>query len=238
MSEPSAPWNIWMRPEWSGRGPKPTYSRAQIADTAVRLADADGIEALSMRKVAAELGTGAMTIYRYVPNKEELLELMIDQCFAGAELPPRTGSWRADISELMRGHRATLLRHPWLSRMTVSRSSAGPNMLRRMEFGMSILDGLGLGTGQVLETFLVLAAWVSGSTDAELAEREARRRSGVDRDAAHAAIAPYVEQVVGSGAYPYFERTVREARFRNPEERFESALKLILDGIEANLPGK
>lgn len=78
VGRPAVPEVIWARPERAGRGPKPAFSRADIAAAAVRIADAEGLDAVSMRKVAAELGCGTMSLYNYVPRKEDLHELMLD----------------------------------------------------------------------------------------------------------------------------------------------------------------
>lgn len=94
VGRPAVPEVIWARPERAGRGPKPAFSRADIAAAAVRIADAEGFDAVSMRKVAAELGCGTMSLYNYVPRKEDLYELMLDAVSGGTNIPsrPATGA--------------------------------------------------------------------------------------------------------------------------------------------------
>src|SRR5262245_65709076 len=87
---------IWARPERGTRGPKPAHSRDEVAAAGVRVADAAGLDAVTMRRVAAELGTGTTSLYRYVPSKEDLLDLMADAVLGEGEPPPRTREWRAD----------------------------------------------------------------------------------------------------------------------------------------------
>src|SRR3954464_9024332 len=107
---------IWARPERTGRGPKPAFTRADIAAAAVRIADAGGLEAVSMRHVAGELGCGTMSLYNYVPRKEDLYELMADAVAGEYDLPESpSGDWRADMVALAHRSRAMMRRHPWMS---------------------------------------------------------------------------------------------------------------------------
>lgn len=102
---------IWQRPERGARGPVPAYSRERIAEVAIALADGEGIEAVTMRRIAKELGTGAMTLYRYLPTKEDLYAVVIDQAL-GYEPQEPTGDVRADLATFARRYRETLRRHP------------------------------------------------------------------------------------------------------------------------------
>ncbi len=105
--------SIWSIPEGQGRGSRPAYSRAQITGAAIRIADADGLDAASMRRIAADLGTGAMSLYRYVPSRDDLIELMIDHVLLEADVPERpTGDWRADLTLIAENTRRMWLRHP------------------------------------------------------------------------------------------------------------------------------
>src|SRR5262249_43559728 len=106
---------LWARTERSSRGPQPTLSHAQIAAAAIRIADREGLDAVSMRRVAAELGAGTMSLYRYVRTKDELHDLMRDTVAGEDDVPAKpSGHWRADLSVLAHQMRASALRHPWL----------------------------------------------------------------------------------------------------------------------------
>src|SRR5882757_11529334 len=106
---------IWARPERAGRGPRPAHSRADIAAAAVRIADAEGLDGVSMRHVAAELGCGTMSLYNYVPRKEDLYELMVDAFSGEYDLPEQpSGDWRANMLMVAVQARALIHRHPWL----------------------------------------------------------------------------------------------------------------------------
>jgi AcrR family transcriptional regulator len=232
---------VWMLPGRPARGPKPAHSRDEIAAAAIEIADADGLEAVTMRRVAAEVGCGTMTLYRYVPTKDHLLDLMIDVVAGETALPdlPR-GDWRAGLRRVAAMNRDTLLRHPWLATLQSGRPSLGPNSLRTLEWAAGVLDGLGLDIDQMLVMVNTLRAFVLGAVVEELADQEAQRRSGLSAQQWQAWMAPYVATVMASGRYPTFNRIITDARLPHsdggPEEGFALGLELVLDGLAASLP--
>jgi AcrR family transcriptional regulator len=218
------------------RGPAPSYSLAQVAEAAITIADRDGIEAVSMRKVAASLGTGAMSLYRYVENKDSLCALMLDHIHGETKLPAPVGDWRHDLRTVAGRLRDTQLKHPWLARIAAGRPAMGPNMLVIFEYAMAVLDGLGLSIEDMLGIFSMVASWVGGLVQEELAEQEARRNMGVDETEWNKHLAAYLERLTGSGAYPYFARVVREGADHDFQTRFDRGLDRIIAGIAATLP--
>src|ERR1700683_3673998 len=117
---------VWMLPDRPGRGPKPTHSREQITAAAIRIADAEGLDAVTMRRVAAEVGSGTMTLYRYVPTKDHLLDLMIDATEGEVVFPDApAGDWRAGLRAVAWMQRDRLLRHPWLASLEAGRPGFG-----------------------------------------------------------------------------------------------------------------
>ncbi|PZG23514.1 TetR/AcrR family transcriptional regulator [Nonomuraea aridisoli] len=231
-------WRPSSRSTDSARGRPPGYSRAQIAEAAIKIADAEGVEALSMRKVATALGTGAMSLYRYVKNKEALCQLMVDHMVGQAVLPERTGEWRTDLRALAVAQRMTQLAHPWLAGIAAGRPTMGPNTLRMLEHGMSILDGLGLSLAEMLEIYSLISSWVNGFVREELTEEAVRERSGLSVQEWRQNIAPYIENLMSSGDYPYFTRIVREGIDHDFDMRFERGLDRIIAGIAATLPSR
>jgi AcrR family transcriptional regulator len=229
---------IWMRPEKPARGPAPMYSRDQIADAAIKIADTEGMEAVSMRKVAAVLGTGAMSLYRYVPTKEDLVSIMVDKALGELPLLPATGDWRADLGALAWRMRSFQLRHPWFSGSSAGRPALGPNMMARLENHMSLVDGLGLDVDGMSEVTGLIMTWVAGFVQGELAEREAQRRTGMTERQWQLTMGPYMMRLVESGEHPYLARFIFEAGQRDTGAQFARSLKRILDGIEAGLPPK
>ncbi|MFD3328990.1 TetR/AcrR family transcriptional regulator C-terminal domain-containing protein [Streptomyces sp. NPDC058701] len=164
---------IWSRPQRTGRGPKPAHSRGSIAAEAVRIADVEGIDAVSMRRVAAGIGAGTMSLYNYVPRKEDLYELMVDAVSGEYELTPPTGDWRADLLGLARQARGLMHRHPWLPRLLSPVHGFSPNALRYLEHTLACLAPLDVPDGEKLELVAAVngavATFVAGELD--LAER-------------------------------------------------------------------
>lgn len=231
---------VWMLPERPARGPKPAHSRGEIAAAAIKVADVDGLDAVTMRRVAAEVGCGTMTLYRYVPTKDHLLDLMIDATAGERELPQRSGEWRADLRAIACFQRSTLLRHPWLAGLQSSRPSFGPNTLRNLEHGGSILDNLGLTIDEMMIMLNSLMAFVLGAAVGQLAEQEAQRRTGLTTQQWQAWMSPYVRKLMATGRYPMFNRIIADASLPHDENRaddeFQLGLDRILDGIAAGLP--
>src|ERR1700693_861499 len=119
--------SIWLRPERSAAGRPAQWSRAEITRAALRIADAEGLEAVTMRRVAAELGTGAASLYRYVQTREDLLDLMTDAAGAEYELTPPTGDCLAALPAFGEQARFIFRRHRWLAGLTMTRPVIGPN---------------------------------------------------------------------------------------------------------------
>jgi AcrR family transcriptional regulator len=184
---------IWTRPERAGKGPAPSHSRAEITAAAIALADSEGIDAVSMRKVAAKLGAGTGTLYRYLSRKDDLLDLMVDTVEGEDGGPaPLSGDWRHDLRAFARRARSIIHRHPWVAVLAA---------------GLSIDD--------MLVSVETLQAFVRGYTLGELAEQEAIRRSGLDRDQWMAAHAPYLQKIIADGHH----RGAGRARRREPPRR-------------------
>ncbi|MFI7226166.1 TetR/AcrR family transcriptional regulator [Nonomuraea angiospora] len=235
--------SIWMRPERrerSGPGRRPGYSREQITRAAVRIADAEGVEAATMRRIGGELGTGAMSLYRYVPRRDDLFDLMIDLAMGELDLPAEpSGDWRRDLSLVACETRAAGLRHPWLTPLLGGRPTLGPQLLRVHEFALGALDGLGLGIDEMTGFVSMVDDYVHSAIRREIGWLEEARRTGLDPERwKRDYIGPYVRQIVESGAYPLFSRSLQESgtAHLSPAERFRHGLDRVLNGIGAQLP--
>ncbi|MET9682347.1 TetR/AcrR family transcriptional regulator [Streptomyces coeruleorubidus] len=202
---------------------------------AIALADGEGIEAVTMRRIAKELGTGAMTLYRYLPNKEDLYAVVIDQAL-GFEAQEPTGDARADLATFARRYRETLRRHPWLAHAMAARPIMGPNMLRANERDLALVDGRGLSIDDMAHVVNLIRHWVTGASQAETAEREAALRSGEVRTAWQERMGAYMTDLLATGRFPYLDRLVHEARHGDHDEQFEAGLAILLDGVEARFP--
>ncbi|MER5324639.1 TetR/AcrR family transcriptional regulator [Streptosporangium roseum] len=230
--------NIWMRPERPARGPKPAYSRAQITEAAVRIADAEGLEAATMRRIAAEIGAGAMSLYRYVPSRDNLVELMADRLQGEIDVTGMpSGDWRADLTRYADGLRAMWLRHPWIATVQRSLPSFGPNQLLLIERLMGVLDA-SVSIDENLGLMAILTGYVEGTVREEISSAEEIRRSGLSESEWMARSSPYVDRLVKSGEYPIFTKIVMEARqpHLSRDDQFRYGLQRVLDCIAAALP--
>ena len=231
---------IWDRPERATRGPAPSLSREEITTAAVRRADTLGIEAVSMRALAVELGVGAASLYRYVARKDELIDLMVDAVMGNDLEFEVRGDWREDMRSIARGLRAMTLRHPWMAIQGAGPPNFGPNTVRRYEEVLSAMDGLGLDIDQMLVMIETLDAFIRGRTLEDLSEQEAVRRSGLNQEEWMQTQIPYIESLIDSGSYPLLTRVVFDARAPHDPDRlergFELGLERVLDGLATMLP--
>jgi AcrR family transcriptional regulator len=224
---------IWSRPERGARGPRPTHTRTTIAAAAVHIADTEGVEAVSMRRVAAHIGAGAASLYRYVSTKDDLYDLMLDAVAAEDAPLARTGDLRTDLAALAHRQRTGVLRHPWVATLSGLRPSFGPNTLRSMESAAALIDGHDLTANETLLTIETLTAFVTGYVHAELAEHEANRRSGMTVDQWTEARAEYGRTIIGNPDFPTLTRIMTEATAPLAEDSFEQGLARVLDGLVA-----
>lgn len=231
---------LWLRPERGTRGPKPAHTRQDVATAGIRIADAEGLDAVSMRRIAAELGTGTTSLYRYVSKKDEVLELMGDEVVGelrGTALP---ADWRAALRTIARLLRETSLRHPWFPALASGRTNHGPNSLWWQELTFSAFDGLDLDTDEMLANLGTLSAFVLGHVLSELSDQEAARLSGLTHEQWMEREGEYGPAIMQSGRYPRFTRVIVEAETPHAPDRrdrwFEAGLERVLAGIAAHLP--
>ncbi|MFF5209923.1 TetR/AcrR family transcriptional regulator [Streptosporangium sp. NPDC000396] len=231
--EKTAPELVWSRERREPR--RQALNVERIVTVSIGIADTEGLDALTMRRVATDLDSGTTSLYRYVAGRDELLDLMIDAT-QGEDVPaPLSGDWRADVKEVARRQRAVLLRHPWLGSVMVTRPALGPNSLRQMDIAIAAAGGLTSDITLAADVISLVSDYVLGAVSREVAEQETRRRTGMTEEQWRASVAPYIREVVESGAYPRFARWVVEAEDRTFEERFEFGLDCIFDGIARRL---
>ncbi|MFI6907793.1 TetR/AcrR family transcriptional regulator [Nonomuraea sp. NPDC050394] len=232
--------NIWMLPERPARGPKPGYSRAQITEAAIRIADTEGLEAATMRRIAAEIGAGAMSLYRYVPSRENLVELMADRMQGEIDVSGMpSGDWRADLTRYAGELRAMWLRHPWIGTVQRSLPSFGPNQLLLIERLMGVLDPF-VSIDENLGLMAMLNGYIEGVVREEISSAKEARRSGLSESEWMTRSYPYIEGLVKSGEYPIFTKIVMEARHPHlsRDDQFRDGLQRVLDFIATALPAR
>ncbi|GAA2943837.1 MULTISPECIES: TetR/AcrR family transcriptional regulator [Streptomycetaceae] len=234
VGRPAVPEVIWARPERAGRGPKPAFSRADIAAAAVRLADAEGLDAVSMRKVAAELGCGTMSLYNYVPRKEDLYELMFDAVSSEYDLPEKpSGDWRADILALAHQARAMMHRHTWVPRLMSPVYGFSPNTLAYIEYTLSCLDGFDAPFGEKMELIAMVNGVITTYVANEIATAERGRSLPWSEEQEQEIRTRYLISQIATGRYPRMAAGFAE----DPgpidlEGVFDRALGRVLDSFD------
>ena len=226
---------IWERPEPTERRRPSPLSRERIVRAAIDLADADGLDAVSLRKVAGALDAGPMRLYRYVDTKDELLTLMVDAAYA--EIPaPAGATWDAVLRSIATGIRGVALRHEWFAELLGGRPHLGPATLAHGEASLTALRSTGLDDlGTVTGALAALNVYVIGAVRKEVAERRAQRASGLDQRQWQHATAPYLLRMFATGDYPAMEEWVHDAPHLQADEVFELGLTYLLEGIRSSL---
>jgi AcrR family transcriptional regulator len=224
---------IWSLPERGERGPKPRHSRTEIAAAAVRIADAEGIAAVTMRRVAADLGTGTMSLYNYVPAKDHLVQLMADQAageYAYPRRPPQDS--RAAIADLARQGRDIARRHPWLPAIMHRPPPMGPSTVRYIDYFLGLLAGSGLDTAAKMEIIAIINGFALMYGAMQAALDDERARTGITEQQQQAAPVAALAQAAASGNYPNLGAVLATPapRLRTADEIFDSCLIRLIDG--------
>ncbi|GGL35735.1 TetR/AcrR family transcriptional regulator [Nocardia jinanensis] len=170
---------LWSRAGDPRPGPRPGLSLDDIAAVCVRLADGEGLRALSMRRVAEELGTGAASLYRYVSGKDDLVSLMYDRVAGEYEFEPTTGDLRADVLSVAGQARAMYRRHPWM--IGVSPAGLGPNGLRYLDHMAAVLAPARLEPAATMTGIAMLSGWVTVFSGQEAAGQVVPAAGGADQ---------------------------------------------------------
>jgi AcrR family transcriptional regulator len=231
------PVSIWDVPEYGGRGPRPKHSRAEIAEAAVSMADSEGIDAVTMRRVAAGLGMATMSLYNYVPSKEHLVQLMIDQVsgeYRYADSPPghAPADRRAAILDLARQGRDITRRHPWLPRVMQRPPVFGPAALRYVEHFLGLLSGSDLDTGAKMEILGMVNGFAISYGGVQAAQAEERARTGVTEEEQAAVQVSTLVAAAASGRYPYLATALAgpPPPPRDSDEIFDRCIVRLIDG--------
>ncbi len=228
---------LWGLAGTGRRGPKPRHSVDEVVQAAIALADAEGLAALSIRRVAETLGLSPMSLYTYVPSKAELVDLMLDRVAGEADdLGPAVG-WRPKLEQLARQGWARAQRHPWIIQVGVHRPPLGPRVLARVEATLQAIDGLGLDELEMDLLTTLIGDYVRGAVRAALEAREVEQTSGISDEQWWALNEELLKGLVEPDRYPTTVRVgqaYKAAREVGPDHMrsFEFGLQRVLDGIE------
>jgi AcrR family transcriptional regulator len=220
----------------------PALSRAEIVDAAIAIADAEGSDAVSMRRIAQVLRAGTMSLYWHVANKEQLLDLMLDALIGEFDAPDPSGDWREDLRTQARRERATLLRHAWVMDFLGGRPPLGPNTLLHLDRQLAALDGLGLDLVAAMNILGTVQTYVLGSVLREMQEARMQRdqdQAGITMEEWEPARIAWRNRLDADGRFARVVRFLDAGIDPDAEEtrgeRFEFGLDCVIDGIAAKV---
>ncbi|MFC4857563.1 TetR/AcrR family transcriptional regulator [Actinophytocola glycyrrhizae] len=224
---------LWGTKPAPARGRKPGMTVPAIVASAIAIADAEGLGAVSMRRVADALGVGTMSLYRYLPGKAELFELMLDTVM-GEDGPPEPdpAGWRAGLTAFARRSLAGYRRHPWLLAASVSRGMMGPNQTAALDAVLRMVAGIGLTNGQMMAVVGLVVSYVQGRARQLADDTRAEQRSGVSDEQFWRTFAPLLDEHLDAERFPVLAAVWRDDGL-SWEDEFEFGLERVLDGIEA-----
>jgi AcrR family transcriptional regulator len=219
----------------AAKGPKPGLSLDRIVEAGVEVASSDGLAAVSMGRIAAELGAATMSLYRYVATKDELLALMVDAVF---KEPPATRGprerWRAALSRWARGHLAVLIRHPWVVRVPVGGPPITPNQVVWFERGLASLRGTGMVETEKISVLMLVNGFVRNEA---LLRADLQMAAGATGSTVADAMSSYgrkLSRLVDPERFPAIAAAIAAGVFDQPDDpdaNFNFSLERILDGV-------
>lgn len=227
-------WGSHQRPGRSG------LTVRAIVTAAIELADAEGVDAATMRRVAERLGAGTMSLYTHVPGKTELTDLMIDtvlgELYTAVDDPAGRGGWRDGLRYIAERNWDLWLRHPWLLDVTGGRPTLGPSAFLKYEAELRVLEGIGLTDLQQDSVLALVLTHVEGVARTHAGLAKAQRESGMTEQEWWRATAPVLERVA-HGDYPVASRVGQAASevyqaSSDPAHAFAFGLDVILDGVQ------
>lgn len=226
---------LWEDRSPGTRGPKAAVSPEDVVEAAMEIADADGLAAVTMAAVASRLGFTTMALYRYFPNKETLLDAVID---AGTGTPPALTEprehWRREASRWAQAKRASLCARPWLAELPFVAAPHGPNWLLWLEAITNILSRTGLAAQDIGGALSVLDGYTRGASDTAVSLARAKTRGVTDAEWA-AGVGADLGRAVGDPRFPHFAALITapsDGAPRSLEQGFDWGLERVLDGIE------
>ncbi|MBO0706910.1 MAG: TetR/AcrR family transcriptional regulator C-terminal domain-containing protein [Candidatus Dormibacteraeota bacterium] len=228
---------IWSEPQPAAR--RRSLGREEIVRAAIAVADQGGAGALTMATVARHLGSyTAMALYRHVPDKDSLVDLMLDAAIAEVELPSApAGDWREALRGLALATWEMVKRHWWFAQLVYTRPPAGPHMMARTEFMLAVFARRGVPAPMGIIFASLVDRHIFGNGLQEAEERRMRDRYRLDTtEKLLAAMKPVRDLAQAGGRYPHLAGWLDQSFESTPDEQFELGLDCLLDGIALRLP--
>jgi AcrR family transcriptional regulator len=226
-------WGLRERPN---RGPRRGLSLERIVAAAVGIAAREGLAAVSMSRVAAELGAATMSLYRYVDTKDELLALMVDAAYGSPPEPPDPGTgWREGMSHWAWAQLAAFRRHPWTLRVPIAAPPATPRQVQWLEQGLRFLDGTGLAEQEKLSVILLVSGFVRNWATLTADLVTAATAAGSAPQDATAGYGHLLARVIDPARFPAVSAAIASGALDDEEEfdnEFVFGLERILDGVD------
>jgi AcrR family transcriptional regulator len=227
--------SVWTRPPRRSRRGQPPLSRDQIVSAAIELLDAEGLDGLSMRRLGDRLGAGATSSYWYVANKDELLELAVDEVMGELDIPdPAEAGWRTAARVWAQEYRTALLRHPWVIGLMGARPTIGPNAMRMGDRMIGALTAAGFTGAELAFAGELLSSHAVGSATLTAAMHKASARAGKNPNELVAELDPYLRGL--QAEYPDYIALWYETKGidmdKLQEDGFDFGLERLLDGLE------
>nr|WP_241834637.1 TetR/AcrR family transcriptional regulator [Pseudofrankia asymbiotica] len=227
---------LWGKPlAPSRRGPARGLELTSVVDTAIGLADREGLAAVTMRAVSRALGVVPMTLYTYVPGKAEMLDLMLDAVYLRMPRADTTGaSWRTRLTAIADENRALFSAHPWAAEISTLRPPLGPGLMAKYEHELAALDGLGLSDVEMDDCLTHLLSFVQAN--AREAHQAATVAAAGDDAQWWASVGPLLAQVLDERRYPLASRVGTAAgeahgSAHDPGHAYRFGLARVLDGL-------
>jgi AcrR family transcriptional regulator len=220
------------------RGPQRGLNLDAVVDAATALADAEGLDALTMRRAAQALGVAPMTLYTYVPGKAELLDLMLDAAYSRMRRTDTTGQpWRQRLAAVADENRALFAAHPWAVSVSTLRPPLGPGSIGKYEHELSALDGLGLTDVQMDDCLTYLLAFVQANARVMVDARTIQQLSAMNDEQWWATAGPLLARVLDQRTYPLATRVGSAAgtahgSAHDPTHAYDFGLQRVLDGLD------
>jgi len=220
------------------RRPRVNLDVDQIVDAAMAIADREGPAGMTMRKIAAELGVGVMSLYWYVPTKRDLEALVLERLMIESAPPDEpTGDWRRDLASIAYASRANILRHAWMvdffsSASFMSMEMVGHGFLRHIENSIRMTESLPFDFLTKMTIVSVLDDFTRGATTEEIVDRRRWDAAGMTREEFQERLTPRMVELFSQSSYPLVELFMaHDDEIADPAVRFEMGLQLILDGV-------